>query len=226
MKRIIALILAFLPLCSCMVRTADYYSVSLEGFAKNYYEKYVCQPYEYMGMMMLAVEYDEASKEDKLDSRYDMVRNSLFHIDENTFYLNGIGTFKFDGNIFQTGSTAALDGIMDYVAENSGPIIITNLGDRWEYAYKNDNESFVISFSKLSEGNAWLVGVEAVVVDGDYTATFKTSGGPLKVIDNGESFSIKESYGHFDMDIFRSSQKLDYCYLTYDGSKMEADSSR
>lgn len=225
MKKLFIFAFALFSLNACIVKDADTPSeYRLTSYATDRMFRFVGGPLYALEHLLLASEYEEASEEEKQDRKYDYIRELLLHVDGNTLQVDGVGTFRLDGFILVQGSscTCELYGSAVY-----GNALITNVGDGWQYSYESQEESLSAVFSRTEAGDAWLVEMEAEVVEADLTARFNTAGESLKVMKTDEENLMEnEFYGKFYMDIYLGGTKTDFCYLTYNGPELTVQASR
>lgn len=226
MKRLITIMMALLPLCSCIVRDGETESdMLLESYAENYLNRYVIHPLDHLETLLLISEYEEASEDEKKADKYDEIRYRLRHIDNDTWYMSGLGKFTQEGSILNAGGKGNLES-SDY--RMCSPVAVTNIGGRWQIVHESENESMTAVFSRPVSGESWQVELNAEKKEEGLTVKFRTSDGTFSILDKVDSYDyvVREMFGSFDMEIFRSGQMIDYCYLKYSGSTYIARSSK
>lgn len=226
MKRFIVIVMALLPLCSCIVRDGETESdMLLASYADSYQNRYVIQTLDCLEALLLVSEYEAASEDEKKADKYNEIRDRLRHIDNDTWYMSGLGKFMQEGSILNAGGKGNLES-GDY--RMCSPVTVTNLGDRWQIVHESENESMTVVFSRPVSGESWQVELNAEKKEDDLTVKFRTSDGTFSILDTVDSYdyAVREMFGSFGMEIFRSGQMIDYCYLKYSGSTYIARSSR
>lgn len=214
---------ALLPLCSCIVRDGMTESdMLLESYAENYLNRYVTLPFDRLETLLLVSEYEEASEDEKKADKYAEIRNGLRHIDNDTWYMQGLGVFRQDKSILNTGGSGNLESGDHMICS---PVTVTNLGDKWQLVHESENELMTVVFSRPVAGDAWQVELNAGKKEDDLTVKFRTSGGKFSIL-NTTDYAVREMFGRFDMEIFRSGKMIDYCYLKYNGPTYIAQSSK
>ncbi len=206
---------------------------SLQSYAEALKHENVDKPLIMMVYAAYIQEYEKADEEGRKDSKFDFIRNNYLHIDDNTFTVNGVGTFESEGNdFFADGSVWRFHSVMSYdnvvVTDYEVTSTSSAADTSWTMTYRNEYESRSIDvILKRDAGNdTWKIMTEGndYLKEKSMHAIFSTCNEFMTcMLVEKDGYSRLVNSGKFHVDIYsdlQSQELTDFCHTTYfaDGS--------
>lgn len=229
-KSIILIALAALTLSSCALdKPTDpgHTSDNMKVYTMQKFNNHVVYPSGIVNMMIRLDEYIGTTEEEKQGEAFQWHRENIFHEDDVTFMIRGLGTVHTYGK-------RLLDPDSDW--RMNGQSICESVGEgSWRVTQENNAEAdicSIVTYAGKIEGGKHIFEVEVDTVEERYTsyhsdtkvkAYLTTPEGPVTVIDPqpvyldyGYSNLLPEGNGMFRIDTERNGQPLDWAELRYD----------
>ncbi len=205
-------------------------SSSLVYFTSGLMSSYMLDPVRRLFDLLSLDEYLKLPESQQKESKW---YNMVYHKDDNTLYVTGIGTLHTGGKTLTdpdtiwilnaTGSYGSIALTIE-VKPLSGGVwgLQSSGGDNNKKVKSELTVSELSSEEKLQFCNISCSGSQ---IEEEYVTEFST-GGEKFVFDNRfEPFALYLS-GQFNVNIFKGDNMIDYCYMTYSGSMTNSITSR
>ena len=226
-----ALLVLLTPSCivdSSPGHVAD--SSSLVYFTSDLMSSYMLDPVRRFFDLFSLDEYLKLPESQQKESKW---HDMVYHKDDNTLYVTGIGTLCTGGKsltdsdaewtLNATGGFGSIDLTIDVRPLSEGVWGLQARGVDSNIRVKSE-----LTVSELSSGDKLLfcnISCSGSQAEKEYVTEFST-GGEKFVFDNRfEPFALYLS-GQFNVNIFKGDNMIDYCYMTYSGSMTNSITSR
>lgn len=229
-KSIILIVLTALTLSSCALdnpTSPGHTYDNMQRYAMNKFSNHVLYPAGIVNMMLKLDEYIGATEEEKKSEAFQWHRENIFHEDDVTFMIRGLGTVHTYGKrLMDPDSEWRMNGQAIFETVGEGSWKITQ-----EFNASADICS-IVTYSGKVENGKYIFAVEVDTVEERYTSYHSdtkvksyltTPEGPVTVIDPqpvyhhyGYVTSLPEGSGMFRIDTERNGQPLDWAELSYD----------
>lgn len=229
MKRLIILLaISALFHCGCTLQDGDtsgHTPNNMERYARHMFSLNIVNPAATINTLVELEEYINASDEEKMSEAFLWHRQNIFHEDDVTFFIKGMGTVYTGGkSLFDPDESWVLGSgvVMEKTGENTWQMEYLggcgNLNTTVTYAGQNENGENIFTVEAFNTDK-----VQSSYPDGDMiTAQISTPEGPVTVIQpktyNGEGDDTPIGKGLFRIDTDRNGKRLDRMELKYNSN--------
>lgn len=232
MRRLIFYALAACTVVSCRISGPESPAVSdytLISYSEILFNRHACNTCKAMDYALLLQKYVESDEEGRLSGEFDPVRETLYHIDDDTYYIENVGKFDSCGkDLLSQGAEWKIE-----YGDSRYTVSRTESGDSsWMVSYRiaGIDDVFTSPVSYTSEyGKAvWQLsvqGTERGEATG-YRSEFSSGETPLYLCKETGSMTFYP-VGNFDVDIYDGTgEPVDFCHAVFSYDKSIYKTSR
>ena len=225
-----ALLVLLAPSCIVNSSSGDVAdSSSLVSFASGLMSSYMLDPARSLFDLL---SFDEYLKLPDSQQENSVWNDLVYHIDDNTFYIIGVGQLFTGGkSLTDTDAVWTLNAAGSYSIDLTIDVRPLSDGEWGLQARGVDNNikvKSVLTVSDLSVKDKLLfcnISCSGSQIEKEYVTEFST-GGEKFVFDNRFEPFVLYLSGQFNVNIFNGNNMIDYCYMTYSGRGTNSVTSR